>query len=598
MLLPPLLVSCSSELPSAPSAAGGGLVLSLPSIDSEVQETRAVPSDLKPTSADFHLTIVRQSNNATIYDGAFTSDKITAAPDDYTITASCGENALIGLDTPYFVGTTTASVVSTTEPTPVALPVSVGNALVSVVFGDTEENAERFARFYRDYAFSVAVGTRSASITPDISAKSIYVRAGSTVQLSFSGYVIAADKQVSMPITLPDDVSTTLAAADHLIVTLSLEPNAESAVVTVVKAEVEKVDVEEKVSYNWLPKPVVTVEHQYSAGELVGTNVNIGASFPDAQWEATIHQGSASGNVVRKISGRGALSSTYQSSPSWPYLPPGNYVATYKYYSKQGKAYNFSKTTEFTVPNADITLSVDAYTAHSRYEAGEVDEANACQRLTVYSPSASWNVAASLLGNANYAKTFQYSIGSQSFTVDASSQSMTFGNITNVPVSANPYNFRVVGTFAGQQVAASKQLRITGLPYSLNLSSHGEWSTSGSVTWEDSDVRLGYYSTGGQSITTTTSVQIPQGTKYCADYNVNVHTGTIGTTFTINVGSQVILSIKESGGTFLVGTDHPSTGTTTTFTANANLSSITCDNDYGAGATCTYIYALTFKYGK
>ena len=338
--------------------------------------------------------------------------------------------------------------------------------------------------------------------------------------------------------------------------------------------------------------------HQYNNGELVGTDLSIDASFPGTTWEARIHQGSASGNVIRVLQGEGSLSSSYQENLDWPYLPPGNYVATYRYYSKQGQAFNFDKTTAFTVPDAELTLTVDAYTAHSKYEEGDVDAANACERLTLYKPMAQWNVATSLLANANYSKTFTYSIGNQSFSTEASRQKMTFDNITNIPVSGSLYDFRVVGNFAGQNVTTTKQVRITGLPYSLNLSSHSEWSEDGKVTWNSDNVQLGNYSTGDQSMTTNSSLNIPQNTKFCADYSVNVHCATVGTTLSITAGSQVILSLKEPGGTFLLGTDHPYSGTTTTFSALNNITSLTCTNSYGAGGTSSYIYSLTIRYGQ
>lgn len=592
-----VFAACSSD-PLVEAPQYGAIQLSMPGISAEVSETRSTPAELGiPVPADFHLNVVRQSNNVAIYDGAFTSNKIKVAPDDYDISVTYGTNPLLGLDAPYYIGNAEATVVSTTEITEVPVTVKIGNALVSVVFGDTEENAERFNRFYDSYAVEVRIGATSASITNDLPNKSVYVRAGSTVELFFTGYLKALEKQVSMPIVLPNEFSYTLQAADHLIITLSLEPNAESAVVTVTKAELEQVGVEEKISYNWLPRPIVTTEHKYVRGELVGTDLNIGASFPDATWEARIHQGSATGNVVRVLSGKGALTSTYQNNPAWPYLPPGNYVATYRYYSKQGKAFNFSKTTEFTVPNANLTLTADAYTSYSYYEEGEIAMANACERLTVYEPRAELNVAASLFANENYTKTYTTSIAGKTKTIPATSYSMTLDNITGVPVSANPYTLTITANFCGQEVAASKQVRITGLPYSLNLASHAEWSASGGVDWFENDVRLGHLSTGGQYITNNSSVFIPQGTKYCADYNVNVHSSTVGTTFSITAGTQEILSITEDGGLFN-NKDNLHNGTTNTFTANNEITSIKCNNSYGAGQTCTHIYALTFKYGQ
>ena len=149
----------------------------MPGICVDVSETRSAPSELgTPAPSDFHLNIVRQSNGVAIYDGAFTTDKIKAAPDTYDISVACGTNPLLGLDAPYYIGTATATVVSTTEPTEVAVPVKVGNALVSAVFGDTEENAARFERFFDNCSVDVSIGTTSASITRENNGKSVYVR--------------------------------------------------------------------------------------------------------------------------------------------------------------------------------------------------------------------------------------------------------------------------------------------------------------------------------------------------------------------------------------------------------------------------------------
>ena len=90
---------------------------------------------------------------------------------------------------------------------------AVGNALISVTFGTDAAESERFDRFYRDYGLQVAVGNNQITLTSDLADKSVYVRTGSTVELSFTGYLIAADRQVSMPISLPLGISNTLSAA-------------------------------------------------------------------------------------------------------------------------------------------------------------------------------------------------------------------------------------------------------------------------------------------------------------------------------------------------------------------------------------------------
>lgn len=574
----------------------------MPGISAEVTETRSTPAELGiPQPTDFHLTIVRQSNDVTIYDKAFTSEKIKAAPDDYSIRVSYGTNPLLGLDAPYYIGTATATVESTTEPTTVNIPVKIGNALVSAVFGDTEENAVRFDRFYEDYSVDVTIGTSSASITNERPDKSVYVRAGNTVELTFSGYLKSLGQRVSMPLVLPEDMSYTLNAADHLIITLGLEPNAESAVVNVTKAVLDSVGVEEKISYNWLPRPVVTTEHKYVRGELVGTDLNIGASFPDATWEAHIHQSTASGNVVRVLSGKGALTSTYQMNPQWPYLPPGTYVATYRYYSKQGRAYNFSKTTEFTVPNADLTLTTDAYTSYSKYEEGDIEAANACERLTVYEPRAKWNVAASLLANSNYTKTYTTSIAGKTATVTATRNDAVLDNITDVPVSGNPYTLTVTANFCGQSVSATKQVRITGLPVTFAPPKSSDWTRSGSGSWESSYAVLGkrgYLLTeSNETLTNTSSVNIPSRTHFCMDYYIVIHPATVGTTFTVSCNSRSIYTQRQDGGAANTD-DYPFQGTTPTFNFTEVITQLQCLNSYGGNNTCTNIYSLTFKYAE
>ncbi len=134
------------------------------------------------------------------------------------------------------------------------------------------------------------------------------------------------------------------------------------------------------------------------------------------------------------------------------------------------------------------------------------------------------------------------------------------------------------------------------MPYSFNSISHSEWSNDGKVEWKDDYVQLGGWSVGDQTITTNSSIYIPQGTKYLADYNVNIHHSWIGTTFSITVSGQEILSVRE--GAILIHKDEIHSGTTDVFTANGNLTSITCRNSYGDDYNYSQIFALRFKYGQ
>ena len=282
----------------------GGIQLSIPGISTEISETRSTPAQLPtPPIADFHVTIVRQSNGVTIYDGPFTSEKITAAPDDYTITCSYGMNAILDYDSPYYSGTVTATVVSTTEPTPVSVPVKVANSLVSVRFGDTEENIARFNKFYSDYALRVHVGDHFIDLNKDNTASSIYVAAGSQATLSFWGKLRAQnDREVTCELQ-SSSFPSTVKAAEHYIVTLSL-PDPESAlVVDIAKVELQTATLEETIPLSWLPVPKVEAKHHYESGVLTGTDLTFSNSYPGMSWKAVVTN--AAGTVVRTVEGTG-----------------------------------------------------------------------------------------------------------------------------------------------------------------------------------------------------------------------------------------------------------------------------------------------------
>ena len=329
---------------------------------------------------------------------------------------------------------------------------------------------------------------------------------------------------------------------------------------------------------------------------MVGTDLSIGASFPDATWEARIHQGSASGNVVRVLSGQGALTSAYQQNPNWPYLPPGTYVATYRYYSKQGKAYNFSKTTTFTVPDANLTLTVDAYTSYSKYEEGNIAAANACDRLTVYSPKVTWNVSDNLLANNNYTKTYTTSIAGKTATVTATRNTATLANITDVPVSVNPYTLTITANFCGQTVDATKQVRITGLPVNFNPPSTASgWSNDkGTTDFETDYVRLGNYSwSQPHRIKNNTWVSIPKEVRLQLDYDIVLHRGAVSLSANVKAGNQLIIVLDDES----YADDVHNIGSQT-ITLNEAITQLTCEGSYGSGATHTKVYKLHFKYGQ
>lgn len=569
-------------------------MLSIPGISTEVSETRSTPTELPtPALADFHVTIVRQSNGVTIYDGPFTSEKITAAPDDYAVTCSYGDNAPLAFDAPFYSGTAYVSVVSTTEATPVSVPVKVANSLVSVQFGDTEENIARFDKFYSDYALRVHVGDHFIDLNKDNTASSIYVAAGSQATLSFWGKLRAQnDREVTCELQ-SSSFPSTVKAAEHYIVTLSL-PDPESAlVVDIAKVELQTATLEETIPLSWLPVPKVEAKHHYESGVLTGTDLTFSNSYPGMSWKAVVTN--AAGTVVRTVEGTGALSSLY-TDDTWPYLPQGNYKATYSIVGSDGNAKEASQR-GFTIGAPTISVKADGYTSYSKYLEGEIDAANELDGHTIYKPAISLSVSESLL-TGKYSYSFKYTYDGSTNDAPSGKNTYNIGNKTNQAPRIDAHILRVDATFDGVSATNQKDFIITGLPYSIDFGNPDEWASSSGVTWNDANVRLGHLSTGGQSITNTSSICLPTGTYFCATYKVTLHLYTIGTTFSVTCGSQKIIEFEGPNSPFNEH-DEPHEGTTSAFHDDTQyISAIECHNSYGAGQTCSYLYALTLKYAN
>lgn len=591
-LLAALLAACSADVDVPATDGMGRLQLAIPNVSAA---TRAVPAELGvPTPEDFTLSIINSAGRA-VYQGSFTEEEMSLPIGEYTIRATYGTNPQLGLDTPYYIAEQTATLVEN-KTTQVALKAKVGNALVSAVFGRDAEELARFDRFYSDYALYVHIGSYSIPIRKLYPEQSVYVQAGSQVSLSFWGKLrLENDREVQMTLEATDFPSP-ITAADHAIVTLSL-PDPESALtVDISKVTLETETLDETIPLSWLPVPTVTPTHRYNKSDnLVGTDLSFSDSYPGLNWRAVITN--AAGTEVRLVQGTGVLTSEYTSSTTWPYLPKGKYKATYYLISDAGSAKIISSR-EFMVGAPTISVSVDGYASYDKYLAGDIEAANACDRLTIYEPSVQFNVDRSLLKNSNYSYSFTYTYDGTATEVPAGRNSYFPGNITDQAVQRAPHILRAEATFDGVSATSQKDFFITGLPYSLDLTSHDEWEQSGGVDWYDNDVRLGHLSTGSQYIQTTSSICLPPSTYFCADYSVNVHTLTVGTYFSIEAGENEILKIEEAGTPFR-DTDHLHSGTTNVcHFDNEYITRIRCYNDYGAGQTCSHIYSLTFKYAS
>ena len=576
LLISIVMEGCSQE--EIVTLSNGTLRLSIGQ-SASVDVTRATPAQLgKPLAERFSLKVVKNEN--VHYEGGFV-DELELRVGTYDVKACYGEDVAIGKDAPYYEGSATA-LIEKDASTTVTIPCRVANALVSVNFGRDEEERARFDKYYAHYGLMVQVGSYSLAITEEEKNTSIYFPAGSKPTLYFYGVLRESEQTVSCELQ-SDYLPVAFEAAEHAIVTLTLPEGEVEANIS--KVDVEMVTVEETIPLSWFPAPVVTAKHVYDgAGYLQGTDVEFSNSYPGMPWRAVVTN--AAGVAVRSIEAGDALLSSYDSSSEYPYLPSGDYKATY--YIVDGASDTEVSSVMFSLGNPDLKLLVGGYTSYTKYLEGNVDAANACDRGSVYDISVALNVSEALLAKYPYTFTFQY--GSMDVENVTPKKNRFYRDVlANQAPSIDPYRLVSNVTFDGISLSASRDFYITGLPvtYAPPKTADGWSKASGTVSFNAGEAKLDNGSISNSSLA------IPEQTKVTMDYNVKMRAGGLWASnkLTITLGNDEMFSKSLSGG--LLGKEESSQDSkTVTLTSQALMLKCTTTKSY------SNIYSLSLKYSK
>lgn len=558
-------------------------------------ETRATPSELgTPLTSSFNLKLQRVGTSLIPYDGKFV-ETLQVKTGMYDITATCGDNPIIGRNAPYYIGKTENVVVDTDATTPVTIPCKVANALISVKFGKDEEERTRFERFYADFGVSVFVDDYSMEIPMDDIHSSIYFRAGSSPKLMFYGKLKNDNnRQISFELT-SESLPEVFQEADHAIVTLTL-PDPESAtIVNIAKVAIEDANMDETIPLSWLPVPTATAMHQYdSNGYLVGTNVTFSNSYPGMNWKTVVLN--SAGEEVRTVEGQGELLSEYGSSNEWPYLPQGNYTAHY-YFVIDGAAKKISSR-DFTVGQPQIEVSAGGYSSYTRYLDGDIAAANACNNKTIYEPTVRMHVSENLLLNSRYNYTFNFVFEGATTPVDRGRNSFRNVNIEKLEPRSKSYEVVASASFDGAVAEARHRVYITGIPFHFEPPTTAEWETVNEVTDEDGYALLGNFGwTTDQRM--IYKVYVPVGTLLTLDYSFETCV-VWNSTNTTTISSQNVVWVQETVKAGFLETEKKvnHAGSLDISTDTEVITSVICTNAYAAEESYTKLFKIGMKYRK
>lgn len=258
------MVGCQEEEDSA-LTDGTGLLISLTN-DVEVT-TKSTPKELgEPLKQKFKLKVVNDATpSLKYYEGNYKEGLKVSTPEGrFRLTAEYGTNPILALNDPYYKGDTIAEV-EKDKTTPVRISCKVANALTSVVFGEPTEGQD-FTADFSDYRVDVFVEedenhTYVAPVEIKDNGKSAYYRAGTIPTFTFVGTVKGTVKPYTFK--LEDDRlkdAANFAAGKHCKITLTMAKAEAGLKVEVSKVEVEKVDINETIPLDWLPKPKLETE--------------------------------------------------------------------------------------------------------------------------------------------------------------------------------------------------------------------------------------------------------------------------------------------------------------------------------------------------
>ena len=487
-----ILSACRADL--VPAMQEGALQVSLGYVSCSVAETKTAPENLaKPDASNFQLNIVNKDRSNTLYNGKFTDTPIKAVPGSYIVSVQAGEDVEIGYDSPFYTGSANANVpVDAMVPTPVNIQCKVANSRISVVFGGDALERARFSALFEECEMIVDIGSKKISIDMPGQSRSVYLRAGQDFTLSFRGILKKDPDHTVFTYLNTDGLPSSLNAADHLIITLN--PSHDSgAGIEISKIELTEAEIGSTIPFSWLPVPKVSAQHVFDQdGTLLGTKLETESSFPGCKWMAEVRN--AGNVVVRTLTGENSLSSDYDASQDWPYIPSGNYTVSFSY-EFNGNTYSHPKTGQLVVPSPEaLVLELEGgYTSYDLYKKGDISGANACDKGTIYAPTAKVAISENILSNSNYINlpvTYIAKVDNNqlSSTKNQHINTQKMDNAINLVSKADAYEYSVEVKFDGCSSTKSENHYITGLPvtYTPPSDSYGwSWVKQQNGSWND-----------------------------------------------------------------------------------------------------------------
>ena len=310
--------------------------------------------------------------------------------------------------------------------------------------------------------------------------------------------------------------------------------------------------------------PTVTIAHTYSSGTLTGSTATLNIPVAGelaamiSSWSATLKN---SDNVV--VRNYSSNSGTGSIANGYTYLPKGSYTLTATYTTLDGRSKTLAPVAVNHNVNPNFSVSVSGYTSYN-YGVGadgyskNVSTANGLDGSSIYGLGTSVTISADLMNDSKYSKSYTYSYdGGTAFSVSGNSASIA----NKSGQSWAKHTLSASCTFDGVSQNASRDLHVSGIPFSENPPSSTTWTLDSNCKSESNCINLGCTgASGGQSATLKSSFHCASDINVALSLSIEIKTASRlnRNSFYTYFGSTKVIDQQGPAGTAVTQTYTPS----------------------------------------
>ena len=251
---------------------------------------RALPSQLPTLLQEQFKVVITNADGRTMYNGMINdlANHSAFKPGNYTLYATCGENAPLATDAPYYRSTDVQATITAAQTTPVTLPCQVANALASFTFADPDALDEVF----ESYSIVTRVGETEVTGTAD-NYTHPYFAAGTSPEFYLRGTTRNQQEVDHKFATISSAKGGTIY---RFTLNLGIDKSGTGLFDITVDNTVEIASINETIPVEWLPAPKVAADGFDAQGTLnyrettdaVTAKINLTSAKPLDEVEFTL----------------------------------------------------------------------------------------------------------------------------------------------------------------------------------------------------------------------------------------------------------------------------------------------------------------------